>query len=420
MSLERRAILFCTQTAYVGGGVEEWLWSLHGALRERGWAVHVALARGHRYHDAAAFARRYPFPLAHVLDGASGLREDRVVALERCFAALRPDVIVPVQLADALYAAARWTRRHRESRLVACLHTQEERSLADIVRVADDVEGVVSVSRRGAATLREAGIPPDLVAHIPTGVRRPMAEPRRDARRLRLGYVGRLDDREKRARDLVGLVKELPRDVAWELHIAGDGPDRDPILSALSEAAAEGRVVYHGLLTRAELYGDLYPQLQALLIFSPAEGGPIAAWEAMAHGVVPVSSDFAGRREEGVLRHGENCLIFPVGDMALAAQAVRRLLEPGLLSRLSTAAAALPEPYTEEGFGRAWHTQLAAVASAPARVGRVALPRLVSSGRLGRLPIPDRVAWVARRLARRRHEHADSGGEWPHSYGGTP
>ena len=51
--------------------------------------------------------------------------------------------------------------------------------------------------------------------------------------------------------------------------------------------------------------------MDALVVFSEAEAGPIVAWEAMIHGVVPIVSDFIGRAEENVIRD----VVFPVGDV---------------------------------------------------------------------------------------------------------
>ena len=67
-----------------------------------------------------------------------------------------------------------------------------------------------------------------------------------------------------------------------------------------------------------------------VIIFSHWETGPLVAWEAMAHGAVLVTSRYVGSGLEGSLRDGENCLMYPVGDMASAADCLARLKDPRL------------------------------------------------------------------------------------------
>lgn len=413
-------ILFCTQSAYVRGGVEEWLWSLVRTLAERDWDVLVGVARGRRFHRPDRFLRHYPYARVSEIDGSSGFGEQRYRALLRLYARTKPDIVLPVQLADALYAAAAWKRRGGDGRVVCCLHGQFPAVIADLRRCAGDIDFAVSVSRLGAERLRSGcGIPASRVVHIPTGVPAPVAgtagQPDDE---LHLGYVGRLDDGEKRVSDLVPLLGLMKDDDRLRVHVVGDGPQRGRLESALAAYRADGRVIFHGVLDRRDVYTEIYPWLHGLLIFSPAEGGPMAAWEAMRHGVVPVTSDFRGREEEGVLRDGANCLVFPVGDMRAAAACVARLRCPSVFRALSDGARGLDLAYTEEGFAIDWDQVLRRVLELPRRQGVDALPSLASPGRLARLLGNDRLLWAVRRVAAKPFRHDEPGGEWPHAYNG--
>jgi glycosyltransferase involved in cell wall biosynthesis len=157
------------------------------------------------------------------------------------------------------------------------------------------------------------------------------------------------------------------------------------------------------------LYASLYPSVDALAIFSEAEAGPIVAWEAMVHCVVPVVSDYLGRAEEDVIRDGDTGVVFPVGDMKSAADRIAPLTEPGALAALSRRAReGLPAAYTLSHFAQSWHDALADCTRIPLRGGtRGDLPPLVSPGRLSRAP------WI-RRLLGLHYEHGDPGSEWPH------
>ncbi|HJQ37770.1 MAG TPA: glycosyltransferase family 4 protein [Thermoanaerobaculia bacterium] len=383
-------ILFCSQAAYTGGGVETWLESLSAALAARGWDVVTGLAKG-RFHDPERYAERHRVLAPVAIDGTRGFLEDRIRELVRLFERVRPDVIFPVNLNDALLAAAYWKTRGADARLAMCIHGQGEDRIGQARAFAPFLDLTASVSRR-VADLAHA-------RHIPTGVPLPLRDTPPRERLQRIAYIGRFDS-DKRIRDLVPLVRALP-ELTFEL--AGNGPDEPYLRDALAGA----NVTFHGQLSRDALYESIYPNIDAIVVFSGAETGPIVAWEAMLHGVVPVVSDYLGRREENVIRHGETGLVFPVGDVDEAARLIRAQTSP---HELSQRARALPPAYTEAAFGDAWDAALRTAVQMPARRGTAHdLPPLVSAGILARLGLAR-----LRRLLGRSFVHGDSGSEWPH------
>jgi glycosyltransferase involved in cell wall biosynthesis len=282
---------------------------------------------------------------------------------------------------------------------VVCLHGQGADRIEQARRYAASIDLAVSVAKRVALQLEPIIGEAERVRHIPTGVPPPLQPARVRDSLQNLGYVGRLDQTEKRALDLIPLMRAL-RGVT--LHVAGSGAEEATLRRELPDA------MFHGAVPRRELYERVYPMLDALVILSQSEAGPIVAWEAMAHGVVPVVSDFIGRAEEGVIRDGETGVVFPPGDMRAAAAAIERLTAPGAMTQLSRAATALPHAYTLAGFEQAWMDALTRSVTMPLRVGAPAdLPPIASSGRLARLP------WL-RPLLGRKFVHGDPGSEWPH------
>ncbi|HKR65362.1 MAG TPA: glycosyltransferase family 4 protein [Thermoanaerobaculia bacterium] len=400
-------ILFCAQAAYRDGGIEAWLDALVLALQRDGWDVHVALAQG-KFHRPDWYVEKHPLPNVIALDGTRGLREGRLLRLLEVFEATSPDVIFSVNIADALYAAAEWKRRGATARLVTCIHGQEPGPIRDAERCAAFLDRIFSVSRRTANTLEQTALA-GRVQHIPTGVREPLQPPRVRTELRNLAYVGRLDA-QKRALDLVPLARLLDGS-GITIHVAGDGPDR--------EAIARAGVVLHGAVTPERLYEDIYPNADALLIFSEKEGGPIVAWEAMIHGVVPVVSDFQGRADEGVLRDGETALVFPVGDVDACAAALRRL--PPLLETLSrNAMKLLPRDYHLAAFEENWSRALRDVLSREPLRSNERVMRAVSPGWIERLGLSERATFRLRTLLGTRADPSDAGDEWPHTYSNTP
>lgn len=393
-------VLFCSQAAHTGGGVEAWMEALTSALEAHGVEVFTALAKG-RFHDPRRYVSRHRVANPIAVDGTLGFREVRTARLLEVFQLVQPDVIIPVNLADALFAAAYGKARGAPWRLAVCIHGQGEDRIEQVRAVAPFVDLAASVAKRAAMQL-QTFIPN--VRHIPTGVPPAAVPPRVRTRIAKIGYVGRLDQSEKRVLDLIALSRQLPD---AEIHIAGSGSEESTLRDALPGAR------FYGDVARDELYASVYPTLDALAVFSEAEAGPIVAWEAMANGVIPIVSDYVGRAEENVIRDGETGVVFPVGDIATAARKIRAIVDVAGLSE--RARMLLPPAYHAAEFERAWFDALSACVAAPPRRGEEsALPRLVSPGRLAGLGLSMTAMARLRRLAMRGYMHDNAGSEWPH------
>jgi glycosyltransferase involved in cell wall biosynthesis len=407
-------ILFCSQAAHMGGGVETWMEALTDALAGCGWDVVTALARG-RFHDPERYAARHRVANPIAIDGTRGLREVRILELLRTFERVQPDVILPVHLADAITAAALWKTRGGRARLALCIHGQDDDRIDQVRALAPFVDLAVSVSRRVAERLVPIVGERARVRHIPTGVPAPLVPPVPRERIRHLAYVGRLDRDEKRVGDAIALLRAL-RGVDVVLHFAGEGPAEEWMREELREEIESGRAIFHGRLAREELYRTFYPRIDALVVFSRAETGQIVLWEAMTHGVVPVISDYIGRREENVVHDGVNGIVFPAGEPEAAARALRAVMDSDRVTALSrNAIAQLPAAYTLAGFRDAWCDALARCTAMPLRKGSARdLPPLISPGFLAKLGLGLETTARLRILAGRRFVHHEPGSEWPH------
>lgn len=406
-------ILFCSQAAHTGGGVEVWLDELSAALEDLGWTVVVGMARG-RFHDPDRYVARHPFRTWYELDGSTGLREDRILALLRLFKKVKPDIIVPVNLSDTLYAASSWKTRGGTARIVTCTHGQDMTHLNSIRDCAPFIDLAVSVSKRMTTPLSEILGDPARVVHIPTGVPAPLERPKLRTELRELVYVGRLDNQEKRIFDLIDLVRLLHDDDV-RFHIVGKGVDEEALRIALASETSHERVIFYGHLSRQELYKRIYPRMDALLLFSESEGGPIVAWEAMRHGIVPVVSDFVGRAEEGVIVHDMNGLVFPVGSVNDAAALITARAHEAIFS-LSRTASEISADYCGDEFGRRWDSYLRSALQKTARCCETSsqLRTLRSPGRIASLGLSTIATSLIRRILHQRFTHTEAGSEWPH------
>jgi glycosyltransferase involved in cell wall biosynthesis len=421
-------LLICTPTAVLHGGVERIVESLATHLPSRGFDVRFALAKGRRFHDPDAFRRALPAIEGVDIDGTSGTIYGRQRALKRAMIELDPDVVLIARMFDAYPVAAELKRAGHRLRLAVTVQAYEADYFIDLARYAAFVDVCVASGAHIAnAVQRFTDVP---VVNVPGGV----APPRRtsvprylgtsangqDASRgtevpevprypLRLGYVGRIEQKQKRLLDLPLLAAELERrGVPFTIDLAGTGSVLDEVI------ARTPNVRVHGWLSTEDLYERVYPELDVFVHFAEWEGVTIAPREAMAHGVVPVVSRFIGLEEEGQLVDEVNALTFPVGDIRAAADAIERLhRDRALVARLSeNARASQTGIRSEQGAIDAWASAFRDALAREARIGDALPQGPRDKGMLTRLRVPPSIAELVRR-ARPRID-AEPGGEWPH------
>jgi glycosyltransferase involved in cell wall biosynthesis len=414
-------LLFLAPSSSLYGGVTRWLVDMNVGLAARGLRCITGLAHGANFHDSDKFRRAYPEVECLVLDGRTGSPSGRREATAAAIRAVRPDVVMPVMLADGLEAAVQAKAQHG-FRIVYPVHEVDPGVTRDLHRYAAWLDAIVFADKRShdlhAASTK--GIREDERSRavvIPCGV--PRADHARtpaDSGALRIGYCGRVENAGKRAMDLVPLCRELhAAGVNFELVIAGEGSSKAALSSALELLQPQPAVTFLGPLSRESLYRDFYPRIDQLVICSESETGPLVAFEAMVNGCTVVTSDFAGRRDNPLLMDGETCLVFPIGDMPAAARCVQQAaLVPDRLRAIATQGqtAALAQRSLEASIDR-WQALIEAIMAAPAvRAAQVPhAPR--TGGLLSRLGASDRTAEMLRRVARRQFRHASAGEEWP-------
>jgi glycosyltransferase involved in cell wall biosynthesis len=329
-------VLFVTQTAAVKGGVERWLAALCLGLADSGIDVELGLVDGPAHHDAEAYLAAFPelLGIPHTIArSASGLARGRQQALRKMIERSRPDIVVPVLVHEVIGVVAGCKAQGMPIKLIYPIHENEVWAFDAVAHNAPHIDAAVSVNRLMLEALeRFAGWPRARSFRVRAGVR--AAAPRRDARdagdsqRLVIGFCGKLVSELKRALDMIEFCKQMDvLGTPYTLWIAGDGDERHTLAHALAEHLASGRVRLLGVLTQDALYEEFYPNLDALLVTSDLETGPLVAWEAMMHGVLIATTAYQGLRSEGLLRHHDSALVYPIRQPASAAIALDELFK---------------------------------------------------------------------------------------------
>lgn len=407
-----RRVLFVEATHVEVGGVGSRQARLAASLPAHRWQATIALTRGARFHDPERYRRHLPALDYVELDARTGSNEGRRLAIVDAIRRIQPDVVLPGAVLDAWYVAEEM-KPQGGPRIVYAMTGVDLNASSFVARHAGAVDAAFGVSPLTAGLLHEfSGIPQDRVFLVPTGVRPALQASSQTVHTpIRLLYVGRFD-RDKRVLDALSLADELTsRGVPFHLTLVGSGTLRAEVENAAARHPNTVSVV--APVPQSTLYDRIYPDADAILLFSPVEGLPNSLLEGMAHGLIPITSDFRGRHELGLLRDRETALVFDVGDIRGAADRVADVIrDPALKRTLGEAARTLVE--TERsidamtaGFVRVLERAL----SDPPRLDYPPAPPLEGRSRLRRVVGPV-VAERIRRLLGRSFHHPDAS-EWP-------
>lgn len=217
------------------------------------------------------------------------IHEEYIEAMHAECRRLKPDAVI----ANLGGEAVDFLRFVPESVLrVAIVHSDDENVYRQVEGYLSWIDLIVGVSARNqqvmAGRMKGRNIP---VVQIACGV--PMSNwirpPQRVGRPLRVLYLGRVVEEQKRAGILFQVMRQTLNaglDVEWT--IAGDGPDLEKLRNLFSADIARVKVL--GSIDYAEVPELLFAQ-DVYFLCSDYEGLPLSMLEAMGAGIVPVVSD---------------------------------------------------------------------------------------------------------------------------------
>ena len=394
-------------------------------LPSQGWDTVLGLTQGAVFNIPDRYTEVHRNLSTIEVDGTLGTRTGRLRSLKNVIRKVSPDVVLSMRVFDVLEAVSLLKSVNQSSapRLVMGIRAFESPYFADLRRFRENIDFCVTSGNLIAdACYRVAGIEADRVESIGGGVKSPsvVVYPRNPGSTVRLLYAGRLEQTQKRVLDLIEFVRCLKHlRIDFRLDVCGTGPEELNLIQELRPLIDAGRISFHGWVSEAELYSRYYPNADCFIHFAAWEGITISPREAMAHGVVPVISEFSGLHSEKQFLNGINALTFPVGRPDMAAMCVKSLTStPGLFTKLSQAAMdSQTGRYSFAGSIDAWRDVLNKSLSLPPKSG--SFPRVPERiyGRLSRLGVPASLQHWARSVFNRPIRFADPGSEWPTSSG---
>ena len=205
-------------------------------------------------------------------------------------------------------------------------------------RFLDVIDGIAATNQNVIRRFRDRF--PDFARletrYIPNGVNVPDRRRQPAGETLRLLYVGRLAQDQKRILALPPLLERLrARRKSFAMTIVGDGPCREALESDIAHRRLTDCVRLTGYLPPRQV-SDLYFENDVLVNVSSFEGFSMSVLEAFAAGCVPICTDIASL-DRSVFLDGVNCRLCPV-DQLEAMVEIWMALTPGTVEKLSIAA----------------------------------------------------------------------------------
>jgi glycosyltransferase involved in cell wall biosynthesis len=411
-------ILFVAPSAYILGGVQDWLYMLVLELRKLGNDIIVAIPRSN-YHNGVLYNEYYQGINAVYFSSRTVSHEGRLNALSQLLLDYPVDVIAGVNIGDIYEAYKKVRDKIKPSRIIMTLHAIEIEYLRDIGKYCHILDGVITTNKLTQQMITNLGLlDENRVLYAPYGVHEDKNIKEKNIDNiLRIAWVGRLDNEQKRVSDLVKIMEKLEvNDIGYKLSIAGDGPAKILLEEELKKEIRKSKVELVGFLNKKKL-SLFYRDHDILLITSEWETGPIVAWEAMLSGLVLVSSTYVGSRLEGALINEETALLFPIGSNEAAVEQLSRLVDPRLREKLSKNAQQMARSrYSLSISLVTWEQAFQKIVSLKPLIKDAKLKKrfVKTSGRLDSL-LGSRIAEFIRLWLNRKGYCRDPGSEWPHS-----
>jgi len=330
------------------GGPNSWLLRLIPGLIQRGLQV-TTLVIGKGESEECPFVcalRSKGYPLHFLNSGGSGqFLQYRLRWIVAQLNLLKPDVFVP-NVTVAAYFATKWIQKAGIP-CVGVIHSNDAfhhhlidsfvlgesgQSVSAVVAVSEHIRKCINARQNSGLTLER----------IPCGVPVPETIKRVKPAGLRVAYVGRFRQQQKRILDVTKAFclasKVLPN---ASFTLLGNGPEKEAIENLILEQNANPLVRIAEPLPPSDILEFMQTQ-DVIVLLSDYEGMPIALMEAMATGVVPVClKEDSGISE--LISHGDNGLVVHDRSADFVAALCRLNDDRALLAQLAASARATIE-----------------------------------------------------------------------------
>ena len=290
-----RKITFCAydKPDSIGGPVT-WLMHLLPYLKQTGFEVSCIILF-HEGNTGPLYEHLLKNDITVQKSSFLSTTEDNIKWILDCLQKNTPHIFVPNLVVPAYYAC-KWAKK-AGIKTIGISHSDDPFYHAIQKEFMDGhksfrLDGMICVSKQLEEQLQKSKNASKVkIKRIPYGVIIPDNKAKRDDTSLRVIYVGRLAEQQKRISEVARSFCEMTQKISGvEAIIYGDGPDKIKVENILNDQQ---------ITTAVSLGGNIHPEqmtdkllkAHVIILLSDFEGLPISILEAMACGVVPVCID---------------------------------------------------------------------------------------------------------------------------------
>ena len=290
-----RKITFCAydKPDSIGGPVT-WLMSLLPYLKQTGFEV-SCLILFHKGSTGPLYEHLLKNDIAVHASSFLSSTEDNIKWILDCLQKNTPHIFVPNLVVPAYYAC-KWTKK-AGIKTIGISHSDDPFYHAIQKEFMDGhksfrLDGMICVSKElEQQLLKSKNASKVKIKRIPYGVIIPDSKTTRDDTSLRVIYVGRLAEQQKRISEVTRSFCKMTQKIKGvEAIIYGDGPDKINVENILNKQQIKTPVTLVGNIPPKQMTDKLL-KAHVIVLLSDFEGLPISVLEAMACGVVPVCLD---------------------------------------------------------------------------------------------------------------------------------
>lgn len=242
------------------------------------------------------------------------LVEDAAIVLSNWINAIQPDVYVVSVSPDIGWVVLPYLDPAIATLTIG--HTDSETFYAPVRHYKSFLTKAIAVSDQVSEQyISSCGLLPEQVQWIPYGVNVSTALPKEnDQAILKLVYVGRLEEEQKRISDIAAVIKLLSaKKLSYHFTIIGDGPEMAKLTQLLAPEIENNNVKFCGWLSNDKVV-EVLKQSDVFVLTSAYEGFCIALVEAMANGCCPVVTNIRSGNKQ-LITDGENGFLLEIGNV---------------------------------------------------------------------------------------------------------
>ena len=214
--------------------------------------------------------------------------------------------------------------------MLGVIHGNDDIYFANARQHAAHLSACICVSDRIRKNLMERcpQVREEIIKVIPCGINMPQFAPEfRSDKYINLIFIGRIEDKVKRATDLVGICNQLHQHgLLFHLEVIGNGKESgEEMQQSFNKAGIGGHVTFRGWLARNEIQ-QLLNESDILLLTSNSEGMPLVMMEALASGCGFVGTRVSGIEDYELHPLAKDCFgVYTIGDVTDAAEKIKHI-----------------------------------------------------------------------------------------------